>query len=125
MTEFALLETLTQLYLPLISSSFPAEERVEITDVSIDSGGTYVVSFIAHNYTPLLPGTHIHFFFDTVPPDQAGMPGSGPWIIYGSTAPFTGYALADRPAGASAMCALVANQNHTVRPNSGNCYPLP
>ena len=68
---------------------------------------------------------HIHFFFDTVPPEQAGVPGSGPWILYGGPRPFTGYGVGDRPGGANYMCALVANPDHSVIANSGNCWGLP
>jgi hypothetical protein len=68
---------------------------------------------------------HVHFFFNTVPPQQAGMPGSGPWILYGGPRPFTGYKVTDRPSGATQMCALVANPDHSIRLNSGNCVALP
>lgn len=124
MTQYALLETREIMYLPMVVSGTAAQPQVEITNIGT-SGGNYVVYFAAHHYTPVLPGTHIHFFFDTVPPEQAGMPGTGPWVIHGSTAPFTGYAVAARPAAATQMCALVANQDHSVRLNTGNCYPLP
>ena len=68
---------------------------------------------------------HIHFFFNTVAPDQAGMPGKGPWLIYGGPRPFSGYAINKTPDGATQMCALVANPNHTIIPESGNCLDLP
>lgn len=126
MTAYALLEARSTIYLPVVvgdSASAP-QERVEITDVAI-AGSQYMVYFTTHHYTPDLHGAHVHFFFDTVPPEQAGLPGAGPWIVYGSSDPFSGYAVADRPAGATQMCALVANHDHTVRLNSGNCYTLP
>ena len=56
---------------------------------------------------------------------NAGMPGSGPWILYGGPRPFTQYTANDRPAAATQMCALVANADHSIQPGSGNCYPLP
>jgi hypothetical protein len=68
---------------------------------------------------------HIHFFFNNVPPDQAGMPGMGPWKLYGGPRPFTGYAISQKPDTATQICALVANANHTVIANSGNCMDLP
>lgn len=68
---------------------------------------------------------HVHFFFNTVPPSQAGLPGSGPWYVWGGPRPFNGYSLSDKPADATQMCALAANPNHTVVPNSGNCVDLP
>jgi len=63
-----------------------------------------------------------------VPPEQAGSPGSGPWKLtwgpYGDP-PFTQYGPANRPPDAVQMCALVANANHTIILNSGNCMDLP
>jgi hypothetical protein len=66
----------------------------------------------------------VHFFFDTVPPDEAGLPGQGPWIVYGGPSPFTGYGVADR-GDAMQMCILVANADHSVQVNTGNCFDLP
>jgi hypothetical protein len=68
---------------------------------------------------------HVHFFFNTVAPENAGVPGSGPWILYGGPRPFTKYRVSDRPAQATQMCILVANPNHSVQPDSGNCMDLP
>jgi hypothetical protein len=68
---------------------------------------------------------HVHFFFNTVSVEQAGSPGSGPWYLYGGPRPFTKYSEADRPADATQMCALVANNNHSIIPGSGNCMNLP
>lgn len=90
-----------------------------------EENGVYVVAYETFEYTEAVPGVHVHFFFDTVPPDQAGNPGGGPWILYGGPRPFTGYRVVDRPAAAEQMCALVANPNHSVQANSGTCYPLP
>jgi hypothetical protein len=67
----------------------------------------------------------VHFFFNTVSPEQAGVPGSGPWILYGGASPFTGYGVGDRPGGATQMCILVANPDHSVQLGTGNCVDLP
>jgi actin-like ATPase involved in cell morphogenesis len=88
-------------------------------------GPQYVVDWEPVGFTPDLRGTHVHFFFDTVPPDQAGWPGRGPWWEKGPSRPFTGFGVADRPPDASAICGLVANPDHTVQPGSGGCAPLP
>lgn len=53
------------------------------------------------------------------------MPGDGPWQVYGGSSPFSEYTVRHRPDGASQMCVLVANEDHSVIPNTGNCYPLP
>jgi hypothetical protein len=85
------------------------------------------VDFETVNY-PSAPQLHVHMFFNTVPPDQAGVPGKGPWKLTGGqygTSPFTQYGPANRPPNATQMCSLVANSNHSVIPNTGNCVDLP
>jgi serine/threonine-protein kinase len=96
----------------------------QITNITLQDG-RYVVNYQTGGFTEALPGEHVHFFFDTVSPENAGVPGSGPWILYGGPRPFTQYTAADRPSGASQMCVLVANPNHSIQPGSGNCFPLP
>ena len=71
------------------------------------------------------PGRHVHFYFDTVEPSQAGVPGKGPWILYAGPIPFKGYKVSDRPAAATKMCVLVANMDHSVIQGTGNCVDLP
>jgi hypothetical protein len=112
-------------FLPLAQTRPVAPSyAVSITGIVLD-GATYRASFSTAGYTPQLPGRHIHFFFNTVPPGQAGMPGAGPWRIYGGASPFTQYGIANRPAGATHLCALVANADHSVIQGSGDCAPLP
>jgi hypothetical protein len=106
----------------------PEGPYVVITGITLDSSYYYVVDYEVHNFPSDSPGMHVHMFFDTVPPDQAGSPGSGPWKLtwgqYGDP-PFRQYTESNRPSGATQMCALVANPNHSVQPNSGNCMDLP
>jgi hypothetical protein len=109
---------------PPTATPTPDVPFVSITDISVLEG-RYVVEYETYNYTEELPGTHIHFFWDTVSPDQAGVPGSGPWYLYGGPRPFAGYSVAERPGGANQLCALVANPDHSVQANSGDCFPLP
>ena len=89
------------------------------------SGGKYVVQYQVFGYKPALPGRHVHFFFDTVKPIDAGVPGKGPWFLYAGPVPFQGYKVSDRPSGATQMCILVANADHSVVQNTGNCMDLP
>lgn len=89
------------------------------------TGNTYVVSFSAVGYQPAIPGQHVHFFFDTVAPTQAGVPGAGPWFMYAGTSPFNLWGVADRPFGATRMCVLVANTDHSVNQQTGDCAKLP
>jgi len=96
-----------------------------ITEIALDEG-VYVVSFTTEGFTASLPEPHhVHFFFDTVTPLQAGRPGSGPWELYGGPSPFTGYTVEDRPDAATQLCVLVAEPDHSVRPDTGNCRDLP
>lgn len=103
----------------------PGQQFVRINAITLNDQNQYVVEYETFEYTEALPGMHVHFFFNTVPPKQAGMPGSGPWKIYGGPRPFTGYSASNRPKNASQICALVAHSNHSVVPDSGNCFPLP
>lgn len=96
-----------------------------INGITINAAGIYVVDYETFEYTEQVPGLHVHFFFNTVPPDQAGMPGQGPWKLYGGPRPFEGYRTSDRPQAATQMCILVANADHSVQPDSGNCVFLP
>ena len=102
----------------------PAGRQARILGITT-SGGRYVVDYAVFNYTQVLPGRHVHFFFDTVKPSQAGVPGKGPWILYAGPIPFTEYKVSDRPAAATKMCILVANMDHSVIQGTGNCVDLP
>jgi uncharacterized repeat protein (TIGR01451 family) len=124
-TAYALVAPTSRIFLPLVLRDAASPTMVaQITGISL-SGSQYAVTFDTVGFTPQLPGQHVHFFFDTVPPEQAGMPGSGPWYVYGGPSPFTGYGVADRPLGATQLCVLVANPDHSVIQGSGNCYDLP
>jgi serine/threonine protein kinase len=103
----------------------PGIPYARINSITINSQNRYLVVYETFTFTEVLPGTHVHFFFNTVTPENAGAPGSGPWILYGGPRPFTGYRVSDRPKAATQMCILVANPNHSVQPNSGNCMDLP
>ena len=103
----------------------PAGPYVRINNITLE-GNQYVVDYETFGFTEQLPGMHIHFFFDTVPVEQAGLPGGGPWYVYGGPRPFSGYGVGDRPAAATQMCARVANPDHTLyASDSGNCVELP
>lgn len=103
----------------------PGIPYVRINSISINDSNQYVVEYETFEYTETLPGMHVHFFFDTVKPENAGLPASGPWILYGGPRPFDGYKVSDRPVNAYQMCALVANANHSIQLGSGNCVDLP
>jgi hypothetical protein len=98
---------------------------VRINQITLNTQGRYVVDFVTSGFIPALPGTHIHFFFNTFTADQVGGPVGGNRQMYGGASPFTGYAATNRPAEATQMCALVAAPDHSVILNSGNCFQLP
>jgi serine/threonine protein kinase len=103
----------------------PTGPYVVITSITLENN-VYVVNYEVGNFEG--QNYHVHMFFDTVPPENAGSPASGPWkLTYGSygPSPFTQYGPANKPATASQMCALVANSNHSVILNTGNCVDLP
>ncbi len=107
----------------MLNLSGAPQKSATITAIT-QSGGQYIVAFQTSGFTPDIMHTHVHFFLDTVPPEQAGAPGSGPWFVYGGPSPCTGYGVADRPGGATKLCVLVANHGHSVIPGSGNCVEI-
>lgn len=111
--------------LTLTATVPPGVLYARINAITIDENQRYIVEYETFEFTEQLPGMHVHFFFDTVPPEQAGVPGQGPWYLYGGPRPFTGYSISDRPEHAEQMCILVANADHSVHLNSGSCLDLP
>ena len=113
-------------FLPTMLKDFPpTTDQARITGITLNDDYEYEVEFETYNFTAVMPGQHVHFFFNTVDSTEAGVPGSGPWIAYGGGSPFTNYDDTDKPPLATHMCILVANQNHSVQQNTGNCYRLP
>jgi thermitase len=89
---------------------------VVITGVNI-IGSQYQINFTPNGYVPLLGGIHTHFYYNTEPNTITNKmySGSSPYLLDIST----------KPANATQICAIVANSNHTIINNSGNCYNLP
>lgn len=112
-----------RLFMPLALNG-RAATHATITGL-VRNSSTYTATFTTDGFTPSMGGRHVHFFYDTVPPSQAGMPGSGPWFVYESSAPFTQATVANRPFGATKLCILVANADHSVIQGTGNCVTLP
>ncbi|MCB2180029.1 serine/threonine protein kinase [bacterium] len=102
----------------------PPEPYVRINSISLENG-VYLVDYETFGYTEVLPGEHVHFFFNTVAPEDAGVGGAGPWYVWGGPRPFNGYKTSDRPSAATQMCGLYAYPNHTIALNTGNCVDLP
>jgi len=117
------------------SSAAPAKPTVHITSVQ-KSRDTYTIDFSTSGFSPTLDGDseshHIHFFFNTTKPANAGANGDPPgtWDLYGGESPYVGSAQKiggpSGDKGATAVCAVVATPKHEVSdPNSGNCVPIP
>lgn len=122
----------------------PRPEAILITDIQIENDD-YAVFFqpcrvtidhpqgIVDPDTSGLPREHAHFYFNTTGPADAGPPGAGPWLIYGGPSPLliANYApggslsKVNQPADATEMCVVLVNADHTVRPDTGNCFALP
>jgi hypothetical protein len=111
----------------------PAGRQARILSITL-SGSTYVVDYQVFGYqqqltkpgAPAPQGRHVHFFWNTLPPSQAGMPQAHPkWYVYYGPIPFTRWKVSDRPAKATQLCILVANSDHTVVQGTGNCVDLP
>jgi hypothetical protein len=115
---------------------------VEINDIVIQDG-TYVISFVPQGFTPQefpVGSLHGHFFWDTEERStvgQNGVPETGQWRAYGQLAPLNDplfFSVAQRPAEATSICALVATHDHNIADvdgdgevdlDTGNCFPLP
>lgn len=96
---------------------------MQITRIEIENG-VYVV-YYETSYDLRANRQHVHFFFNTVSPEQAGVPGLGPWFVYYDSSPSRPYRVSDRPANATQMCILIANPDHSVNYGTGNCVDLP
>jgi hypothetical protein len=110
---------------PLQPSGGANNLSAKITQITTDSQERLIVKYTTSGFIEELPGTHLHFFFDTVPPDQAGMSGGGNRLMYGGPSPFIGFLTSDIPVGAKQICVLVANPGHNVIAGSGNCLAIP
>lgn len=114
-----------------VTTTTRPEMFVEITSSVGVSGENFEVLFTVSGYSPKISDDersfHVHFFFDTVAPENAGSNGKPPgqWVDYDGPSPFFGMKVADRPAGATKICALVADFQHGILPGTGNCADLP
>jgi hypothetical protein len=106
------------------TATIPPGLQVRIQSILLD-GSAYVVEYETFEYTEALPGEHVHFYWNTFTQDQVGVGGGGSWAVYGGPRPFKGFTTANRPSAATQMCAIVANSNHTIILDTGNCVDLP
>jgi actin-like ATPase involved in cell morphogenesis len=104
------------------------------------SGDHYVADYTVTDFDPLTRengGTaddhHVHFFFDTTSPEDAGANSASPgqWVVWdrvdaGGALSFDEAKVADAEGNAaSQLCVLVADASHGVEQGTGNCVDLP
>lgn len=112
------------------TEDLPGGRYVQIDSITAE-GQSYAINFTPYNFDPLIGSGpqdfHIHFFWDTVEPQNAGTngPNPGSWELYDGASPFTAFSFAARPPEATQLCALVADAAHGVTVGSGNCATLP
>jgi actin-like ATPase involved in cell morphogenesis len=118
---------------PARECTAPTGRCVFITDITRD-GDDVVVHYETVGYEPHQndgpDSHHVHFYFDTVPPAQAGMPADpGNWVAWGLEEGGGDYVYtfteSDIPEGASQLCASVANVNHELDDPNFQCVRLP
>jgi actin-like ATPase involved in cell morphogenesis len=104
-------------------------------------GDRYVATYDVEAFDPVIfddaHGTpddhHVHFFFDTTPPEHAGTNSATPgqWVVWdrargdGELRFDDATVAAAEEAGARQLCVRVADAGHGVEPDSGNCTDLP
>ena len=104
----------------------PVRNSVQIDGIQV-VGGAYSVTYRTNFEASIAQADkwHIHFYFNTVAEQDAGVPGVGPWIIYDTPSPFTQYKVSDKPSGATRMCASVATHDHRIVTGTQSCWTLP
>jgi actin-like ATPase involved in cell morphogenesis len=111
----------------------PSGRCAFIDDISRD-GDTMVVRYDTVGYEPHQnagpDSRHVHFYFDTVPPAQAGVPADpSNWVAWGLEEGGGDYVysfpVSDIPPEASQLCASVANVDHALDGVNFQCVRLP
>ena len=117
--------------------SAPAGRCVRIDSIATD-GDDFVVAYTTVGFDADLEGgptsQHIHFFYDSVPLERAGLPaGTGEWAVWDTDQTGENVFRGDErfrpsavPAGATALCAVPATAGHTIDPGAvPSCAELP
>jgi actin-like ATPase involved in cell morphogenesis len=111
---------------------------VFIDEITADESGDLVVAYSTVGYEPRIDDDdeeqfHIHFFYDTVPLQQAGAPGRGPWIVWDRDPQgrfllhdVPGVSEAQIPSRATQLCAVVGTHDHRLDEDpKPSCKDLP
>ncbi len=109
---------------------------LSISSIELVSGA-WIVKYGVSGFDPVIgaaPNLHVHFFYDTTPIDQAGVPGTGKWVVWdrakgGGELVMNAMNVVNAPEmngmGATAICAAIANHDHSIRKDTVVCSPLP
>lgn len=109
---------------------------LSISSIELVSGA-WIVKYGVSGFDPVIgaaPNLHVHFFYDTTPIDQAGVPGAGKWVVWdrakgGGELVMNAMNVVNAPEmngmGATAICAAIANHDHSIRTDTVVCSPLP
>ncbi len=106
-----------------------------IDEITADGDG-FVATYSTEGFEPGIQGSdadrHLHFFFDTVPLDQAGLPGDGPWTVWdldpdgNKVFRSTDLTPPEIPADATQLCVAVADHDHSLDEDpQRHCVDLP
>ncbi len=117
----------------LIHRCTSVHRRCVFIDSIEPEGDMIVVRYTTTGYEPELDppdsNKHVHFYFDTVPVDQAGIyAATTNWIAYDTDdngEKIYRFAAATIPDGATKLCASVANINHGLDDLVQDCEALP
>jgi molecular chaperone DnaK len=106
--------------------------RCVFIDEITREGDVFVARYTTVGYDPKVQGgpesRHIHFYFDTLPVDQAGIPAPPNWVVYDTDAEgnlIYRFEASTVPPGATKLCASVANVNHGLDDHLQHCVALP
>jgi len=105
----------------------PGIPYIRINDIALDDQGVYQVDYETFEFSEQMvqEGYHMTFFFDETPSDQVGQPFETNYYMFHGPSPFDNYKNTMHSDAATQMCVLVTNPDHTVIPESGNCFSLP
>jgi hypothetical protein len=90
-------------------------KSVTITNVRM-FGLDFKIDFTTTNYTNQQGGFHTHFYFNNEASTVVNK-------MYTGESPYT-FPIANALQGATEICAIVGNEDHSVIPDSGNCFTL-
>ena len=109
-----------------------ATGRCVFLDEITREGDTFIARYTTVGYDPKLQGgpesRHVHFYFDTLPVDQAGIPAPPNWVAYDTDEDgnlIYRFEASSVPPGATELCVSVANVNHGLDDHLQHCVALP